>query len=271
MSLTSSPRQNSAPTARRATAVVTGGASGIGAAVVESLLARGIAVFALDLGGDSAGVDQHSGAHYRATDVADPHQVEQAVSAAADYGRDTGQPLRIAVNCAGVAPSRRLVGRRGSHEPELFSRTVAINLLGTFHVMTYAAAVMSNNEPDEDGERGVIVNFASIAAFDGQVGQVAYAASKAGVAGMTLPAARDLAEHGIRVCALAPGVIDTPMFGAFTPEVKASIGAAVPFPPRAGRPGECARMVEAVLDHHYLNGETIRIDGALRLPPRATH
>jgi NAD(P)-dependent dehydrogenase (short-subunit alcohol dehydrogenase family) len=271
MSLTSSPSPNSASTARPATAVVTGGASGIGAAVVDSLSARGMAVFALDLVADSAGSDHGTGVHYRATDVADPQQVEQAIAAAAEYGRDTDQPLRIAVNCAGVAPSRRLVGRRGGHEPDLFSRTVAINLVGTFHVMTYAATAMSSNEPDDDGERGVIVNFASIAAFDGQVGQVAYAASKAGVAGMTLPAARDLAEHGIRVCALAPGVIDTPMFGSFSPEVKASIGAAVPFPQRAGRPEECARMVEAVLDHRYLNGEIIRLDGALRLPPRATH
>jgi NAD(P)-dependent dehydrogenase (short-subunit alcohol dehydrogenase family) len=268
---TKNHRQTSDPTATHATAVVTGGASGIGAAVVDALLARGMSVFVLDLASGIANGNHRTGADYRPTDVTDPEQVKRAVTAAADHGRESGRPLRVAVNCAGVAPSRRLVGHQRHHEPELFARTIAINLLGTFHVMLYAAYAMMGNETDADGERGVVVNFASIAAFDGQVGQVAYAASKAGVAGMTLPAARDLADHGIRVCALAPGVIDTPMFGTFTPEVRDAVGAAVPFPRRLGRPDECARMVEAVLEHRYLNGETIRIDGALRLPPRATY
>ncbi|ORW73739.1 SDR family NAD(P)-dependent oxidoreductase [Mycobacterium saskatchewanense] len=250
------------------TALVTGGASGIGAAVVDRLVARGASVFVLDLGPSIERAGPRSEVHYCPTDVTDAYQVKQAVRAADQHGRSNDRPLRVAVSCAGIAPSMRLIGRDNEHDPELFGRTVAVNLLGTMHVLLYAAAAMSRNEPDGDGERGTVVNFASIAAFDGQIGQVAYAASKAGVAGMTLPAARDLAQHKIRVCAIAPGVIDTPMFGAFPAEVREAIAASVPFPRRLGHPDECARMVELVLDHHYLNGETIRLDGALRLPPR---
>jgi NAD(P)-dependent dehydrogenase (short-subunit alcohol dehydrogenase family) len=225
-------------------------------------------VFVLDLGHSIEKADRLPGVEYLPTDVASAVQVESSVANAARQGAEADRPLRVVVNCAGVAPSARLNGRRGPHDPELYARTIAVNLVGTFHVMLYAANTIALNDPMPSGCRGVVVNTSSIAAFDGQIGQVAYAASKAGVAGMTLPAARDLAQYGIRVCTVAPGIVDTQMFAEFAGAVKDELGSSVPFPPRLGHPDEFARLVEMIIDHDYLNGETIRMDGALRLPPR---
>jgi NAD(P)-dependent dehydrogenase (short-subunit alcohol dehydrogenase family) len=241
---------------KKRTAVVTGGASGIGAGTAAYLRTRGWDVAVLDLPAAVEGTDG------LAADVTDPVAVEEAFSLLAE--RD----LRAVINCAGIAPSARVLGRDGRHPADLFRRVVEINLLGTFHVLVNAASVMAENEPDADGCRGVVVNTASIAAFDGQSGQVGYAASKAGVAGMTLPAARDLAPRGIRVCAIAPGLIDTPMVAGFSDEVRARLAADVPFPSRLGRPEEFASLAAEIIDNPYLNGETIRIDGALRMAAR---
>ena len=193
---------------------------------------------------------------------------EDGVRAALARIDDDGQQLRLAVNCAGIAPSARIVSRRGPHDLELFRTVVGVNLVGTFNVLRLAAEAMSRLPADDDGQRGVIVNTASIAAFEAQVGQVAYAASKAGVAGMTVTAARDLAQQGIRVMAIAPGIVDTPMMAGMPDDVGAGLAAGVPFPKRLGRPEEYARLVLMVVAHDYLNGETIRMDGALRMGPR---
>jgi NAD(P)-dependent dehydrogenase (short-subunit alcohol dehydrogenase family) len=197
-------------------------------------------------------------------DVTDGASAQAVVDAAVA----SGLPLRTVVNCAGIAPSMRIVGRKGPHDLELFATVLSVNVGGTFNVMTLAAAAMVDTEPGEDGQRGVVVNTASIAAFDGQVGQAAYAASKAAVAGLTLPAARDLASHGIRVCTIAPGIVDTPMLATVSDEFRAGLAAGVPFPARLARPDEYARLVVMVVEHDYLNGETIRMDGALRMAPR---
>jgi NAD(P)-dependent dehydrogenase (short-subunit alcohol dehydrogenase family) len=193
---------------------------------------------------------------------------EDGVRAALARIDDDGQQLRLAVNCAGVAPSARIVSRRGPHDLDLFRSVVGINLVGTFNVLRLAADAMTGLPADADGQRGVVVNTASISAFEGQVGQVAYAASKAGVAGMTITAARDLAQHGIRVVAIAPGIVDTPMLAGLPEEVRAGLAASVPFPPRLARPDEYAQLVLMIMAHDYLNGETIRMDGALRMGPR---
>jgi NAD(P)-dependent dehydrogenase (short-subunit alcohol dehydrogenase family) len=174
----------------------------------------------------------------------------------------------MAVSCAGIAPSARVLSRKGPHDLELFHTVLKVNLLGTFNVMRLAAEAIARHEPDADGQRGVIINTASIAAFEAQIGQVAYAASKAGVAGMTVTAARDLAQHGIRVVTIAPGIVDTPMMAGFSDEVRAGLSAGVPFPQRLARPEEYARLVTMIVEHDYLNGETIRMDGALRMAPR---
>ena len=169
------------------------------------------------------------------------------------------------INCAGVAPSERVVGRAGPHKLESFARTVQINLVGTFNMLRLAAAAMAQSEPDADGERGVIVNTASIAAFDGQIGQAGYAASKGGVVAMTLPIARELARSGIRVVTIAPGIFETPMMAAMSSEVQEALGKSVPFPPRLGRPNEFAQLVGHIIENAYLNGEVIRLDGAIRM------
>jgi NAD(P)-dependent dehydrogenase (short-subunit alcohol dehydrogenase family) len=176
--------------------------------------------------------------------------------------------LRLVVNCAGIAPSARVLGRKGPHDLDLFRTVLNVNLLGTFNVMRLAAECMARCEPDGTGQRGLVVNTASIAAFEGQIGQIAYAASKAGVAGMGIAAARDLAQYGIRVVTIAPGIVDTPMMAGFSEEVRSGLAAAVTFPQRLGRPSEFARLVAMVADHDYLNGETIRMDGALRMSAR---
>jgi NAD(P)-dependent dehydrogenase (short-subunit alcohol dehydrogenase family) len=243
-------------------ALVTGAASGLGAATAAALAARGAAVYGLDL---PAAVDGTTtvpdGVTLLPTDVTQ----EDGVRAALARIDDDGQQLRLAVNCAGIAPSARIVSRRGPHDLDLFRTVVVVNLVGTFNVMRLAADAMSRLPADAEGQRGVVINTASIAAFEGQVGQVAYAASKAGVAGMTITAARDLAQYGIRVVAIAPGIVDTPMMAGLPDEVRAGL---VPFPPRLGRPDEYARLVLMIVAHDYLNGETIRMDGALRMGPR---
>ncbi|MFF0223284.1 SDR family NAD(P)-dependent oxidoreductase [Streptomyces sp. NPDC004629] len=252
----------------KATAVVTGGASGLGAATARALSARGHAVFALDLTPAIEAAERPPGVEYLPTDVRVAEEVRSSIAVAAASAAEHRLPLRVAVNCAGTAPSMRILGRKGPHDPELFARTLAVNLIGTFHVLLYASEAMAGNTATDDGSRGVIVNTASIAAFDGQMGQVAYAASKGGIVGMTLPAARDLAQHGIRVCTIAPGIMETPMFAAFSRGMKDALAASVPFPQRLGEAAEFARLVEMIIDHGYLNGETVRMDGALRLPPR---
>jgi NAD(P)-dependent dehydrogenase (short-subunit alcohol dehydrogenase family) len=242
-------------------AIVTGGASGLGAATAAALAAQGVAVFALDLDVDDApAVD---GVTYVATDVTDPAQVQAAVDQAA-----AAAPLRTVVNCAGIGPSMRILGKKGPHDLELYATVVKVNLIGTFNVMALAAEKIAATEPDADGQRGVIVNTASIAAYDGQVGQAAYSSSKGGIVGLTLPAARDLAQYGIRVNTIAPGIVETPMLATVSDEFRAGLAAGVPFPQRLARPEEYAKLALAIIDHDYLNGEVIRMDGALRMAPR---
>ena len=245
-------------------ALVTGAASGLGAATAAALAARGATVYGLDLEKAVAGTTAPDGVTLLPADVTEEAGVREALARI----DDDGQQLRLAVNCAGIAPSARIVSRRGPHDLDLFRTVVGVNLVGTFNVLRLAADAMSRLPADADGQRGVIVNTASIAAFEAQVGQVAYAASKAGVAGMTVTAARDLAQHGIRVMAIAPGIVDTPMMAGMPDEVRAGLAASVPFPQRLARPEEYARLVLMIAAHDYLNGETIRMDGALRMGPR---
>jgi NAD(P)-dependent dehydrogenase (short-subunit alcohol dehydrogenase family) len=246
-------------------ALVTGAASGLGAATARRLAAGGAKVILVDrdeargapLAGELGGV-------FAKADVTEAAQVEAAIEQAAQLG-----PLRIAVSCAGVGWASRTLDKTGKpHDLELFKTVIAVNLVGTFNVLRLAAAAISKAEPEEHGARGVIVNTASVAAFDGQIGQIAYAASKAGVAGMTLPAARDLAPAGIRVVTIAPGIFDTPMLGALPAEKRAALAADVVFPKRLGDPAEYGALVAAIIENDYLNGETIRLDGSLRMPPK---
>jgi NAD(P)-dependent dehydrogenase (short-subunit alcohol dehydrogenase family) len=246
------------------TFLITGGASGLGAATARRLAAAGANVVISDVNTDAGARfarELGSRALFAGGDVTDETQVAKAIAA----GREKFGALHGAVNCAGVAPGERILGRSGPHRLDSFRRAVDINLTGTFNVLRLAAQAMADNEPDGEGERGIIINTASVAAFEGQVGQAAYSASKAGVAGLTLPAARELARLGIRVMAIAPGVFETPMVAAFTPELKQSLAAQVPFPPRLGRPEEYAALVEHIVVSPYLNGEVIRLDGALRM------
>jgi NAD(P)-dependent dehydrogenase (short-subunit alcohol dehydrogenase family) len=244
-------------------ALVTGGASGLGAATAAALAGRGARVFALDLPDAVEAADRVDGVTYVPTDVTDPEQVRAAVASAAESG-----PLRIVVNCAGIGPSARILGKRGVHDLDLYATVVKVNLIGTFNVLALAAEAIAATEPDEQGQRGVVVNTASIAAYDGQVGQAAYSSSKGGIVGLTLPAARDLAQHGIRVCTIAPGIVETPMLATVSDEFRANLAAGVPFPQRLARPDEYASLALAIIDHDYLNGEVIRMDGALRMAPR---
>jgi NAD(P)-dependent dehydrogenase (short-subunit alcohol dehydrogenase family) len=242
------------------TALVTGAASGLGAATAAALAAKGARVVGLDLSVDHA--PPADGVSYVAADVTDSEQVRAAVAA------DRPRPLRIVVNCAGIGPSARILGRHGVHDLDLYARVIRVNLIGTFTVMALAAEAMARTEPLEHGQRGVIINTASVAAFDGQVGQAAYASSKGGVVGLTLPAARDLSQHGIRVNTIAPGIVETPMLATISEEFRAGLAASVPFPQRLAKPEEYAQLVTAIIEHDYLNGETIRMDGALRMAPR---
>jgi NAD(P)-dependent dehydrogenase (short-subunit alcohol dehydrogenase family) len=247
------------------TVLVTGGASGLGRAVAASMAQAGAEVVLLDLA-DSAGAttagELGDRVRFVPADVTDPEQVRAAVADAS-----AGSPLRAAICCAGVATPGRILGRSGTLPIADFARVVQVNLVGTFAVLSLAAEVMAGNEP-VDGDRGVIVCTASIAAFDGQVGQAAYAASKGGVASLTLAAARDLAEHAIRVVTVAPGLFDTPLLAGLSESVRVSLAQTVPHPARLGDPAEFAALVKHILDNPLLNGEVIRLDGALRMPPR---
>jgi NAD(P)-dependent dehydrogenase (short-subunit alcohol dehydrogenase family) len=250
-----------------ASAIVTGGASGLGEATVRRLVAAGAKVVIADRDaakGPALAAALGPACRFVSTDVTSPDQVQAAIAAASELG-----PLRAAISCAGVGWVQRTLSKEGQpHDLEVFSKVFQINLLGTFNVMRLAAAVMAKNEPQRHGERGVVINTASIAAFDGQIGQVAYAASKAGVVGMTLPAARDLSKAGIRVLTIAPGTFQTPMIGQLSEEARGALAAGIPFPARLGDPDEYARLALHMIDNAYLNGETIRIDGALRMPPK---
>ncbi|WP_138732304.1 SDR family NAD(P)-dependent oxidoreductase [Modestobacter excelsi] len=249
-------------------AVVTGGASGLGEATTRALTAAGVAVTVLDLNGERGqALAAELGGHttFVRTDVTD----EESVQAAIDDATGKDRPLRIAVNCAGIGYAARVLGRDGSpHELAAFTRTVGVNLIGTFNVLRLAAAAMARTEPDGEGERGVVVNTASIAAYDGQIGQIAYAASKGGIVGLTLPAARDLSSVGVRVCTIAPGLVDTPLLASLPEEARTALAAGIPFPKRLGRPEDFAELALDIVRHGYLNGEVIRMDGALRMAPR---
>jgi len=247
--------------------LVTGGGSGLGAATARLLTESGGKVLIADVdreAGESTASELGEAARFAYTDVTDEESVQSAVDAALDaFGI-----LRGVVNCAGVGPAGKVLGKKGTHPLEDFAKTVEINLIGTFNVVRLAAAAMAENEPTQGGERGVIVNTASVAAFDGQIGQVAYSASKGGVAAMTLPVARELASHGIRVMTIAPGIFDTPMLAALPEKARDSLGKQIPFPPRLGKPEEYAALVKHIIENEMLNGEVIRLDGGIRMAPR---
>jgi NAD(P)-dependent dehydrogenase (short-subunit alcohol dehydrogenase family) len=246
-------------------AIVVGGASGLGEATVRMLHGRGALVTIADVNAEKgATLAEELGLEFVSCDVREEDQVEQAVQKAASA--EAG--LRIAVCCAGTGWAQKVAGSRGPHPLLPFETIISINLIGTFNVLRHAAAAMISNEPLEEGERGVCVNTASIAAFDGQVGQIAYSASKGGVVAMTLPAARDLSQYGIRVNTIAPGLFDTPLLAALPQEAREKLGAGVPFPQRLGSPQEYAQLAGQIVENRMLNGETIRLDGALRMPPR---
>jgi 3-hydroxyacyl-CoA dehydrogenase / 3-hydroxy-2-methylbutyryl-CoA dehydrogenase len=248
-------------------ALVAGGASGLGAATARRLCAEGASVVIGDLNvekGDALASELGERARFVEMNVLEPDQVGAAVDAAAELG----DGLRISVCCAGIGWAQRTVSKQGPHDLEIFSNVVKVNLIGTFNVLRLAAAAMSSGEPDEEGERGVCINTASIAAFEGQIGQVAYAASKGGIVGLTLPAARDLAGRGVRVVTIAPGLFDTPLLAALPEDKRDALGAGIPFPSRLGRPDEYAELVTSIVANPMLNGETVRLDGALRMPPR---
>jgi len=247
--------------------VVTGAASGLGAAVARMVAAEGGRVVIADLNkqaGEALAHELGDAARFAATDVTSEADGKAAVAlAVAEFGH-----LHGLVNCAGVAPGEKVLGREGPHRLESFARAVNINLVGTFNMIRLAAEAIAREEPELDGERGVIVNTASVAAYEGQIGQAAYAASKAGVVGLTLPIARELARAGIRVVTIAPGIFETPMMAGFSAEVQESLGKSVPFPARLGKPDEYAALVKQICANRMLNGETIRLDGALRMTAR---
>ena len=247
-------------------AAVTGGASGLGAATATALAARGAKVAILDMNkdlGTALAVDL--GGHFNAVDVTDPAQVGTALKNI----RDRHGALHVLVNCAGIGTPAKTVSKGVPHDPALFAKVIGVNLLGSFNCASQAAALMVSADPlNEDGERGVIINTASVAAYEGQVGQVAYAASKGGIVGMTLPMARDLAPNGVRVCSIAPGLFLTPMLQGLPEDVQTSLGQQVPFPARLGAPDEYAKLVCQIVENTMLNGEVIRLDGAIRMAPR---
>ncbi len=248
--------------------IVTGAASGLGAATARMVVDAGGRVVLADLdraGGEALAAELGGTARFALTDVCDEASAAAAVALACEsFGAVHGL-----INCAGIAPAEKLLGRDGPHRLESFLRVLQVNLVGSFNMARLAAEAMARNIPDAGGERGVIVNTASIAAFDGQIGQAAYAASKGGVVAMTLPLARELARHAIRVMTIAPGIMETPMMLTMPAEVREPLGATVPFPPRLGRPAEFASLVREIVANAYLNGEVIRLDGAMRMPPRS--
>lgn len=244
--------------------VVTGGGSGLGAATARMLVAAGGKVVLADVNqaaGEAVAAELGEAACFVLTDVTD----EASAKAAFDRAVSSFGGLSGLINCAGVAPAEKVVGREAPHRLDAFARTVSINLIGSFNMMRLAADILSKAAPNEEGERGVIVSTASVAAFDGQIGQAGYAASKAGVVGLTLPVARELARFGIRVMTIAPGIMETPMLTGMPQEVQDSLGKMVPFPSRLGRPAEYAALVRSIIENPYLNGEVIRLDGAIRM------
>jgi 3-hydroxyacyl-CoA dehydrogenase / 3-hydroxy-2-methylbutyryl-CoA dehydrogenase len=248
-------------------ALVVGGASGLGEASARLLHAGGADVVIADLNeerGSALAGELGERAQFVRADVTDPDQVQAAVAAAAALPGG----LRISVCCAGIGWASRVAGRRGPHALEPFDTVIRVNLIGTFNVLRLAATAMLETDPTSSGERGVCINTASIAAFDGQIGQIAYSASKGGIVGMTLPAARDLAAGGIRVCTIAPGLFDTPLLAGLPEENRQALGQTIPFPPRLGRPDEYAALAVQIVENEMLNGETIRLDGALRMAPK---
>jgi NAD(P)-dependent dehydrogenase (short-subunit alcohol dehydrogenase family) len=249
-------------------AVVTGGASGLGEATTRSLVAQGVRVLIMDLNLDRGrGLEKDLGKDrviIDQTDVTSESQVEEAL---ARVVREFGT-VDICVNCAGIGSGQKTVHKNGPHDLGTFEKVIKVNLIGTFNVLRLCAELMQSNDPDENGERGVIINTASVAAFDGQIGQVAYSASKGGIVGMTLPIARDLARSGVRCVTIAPGLFMTPLFQSLSEEAIASLESQVPFPSRLGRPEEYAKMVESIITNPMLNGEVIRLDGAIRMAPR---
>jgi NAD(P)-dependent dehydrogenase (short-subunit alcohol dehydrogenase family) len=246
---------------------ITGGGSGLGAATARLLAENGAHVALADVdeeAGEQMASQIGSGAEFVRTDVTDEESVQDALDSVVDiFGSLNG-----AVNCAGIGPAAKVVGKKGVHDLGLFTKTVEINLVGTFNVIRFAAVRLAENELGEDGERGVIINTASVAAYDGQIGQAAYAASKGGVVALTLPVARELASSGIRVVTIAPGIFETPMLAALPEDAKDSLGKQVPFPPRLGRPEEYAALAKHIVENQMLNGEVIRLDGAIRMAPR---
>jgi NAD(P)-dependent dehydrogenase (short-subunit alcohol dehydrogenase family) len=246
-------------------ALVAGGASGLGAATVRHLHDRGAAVTIADVNAEKGEeLASELGARFVACDVREEDQVQAAVDAA----READGGLRISVCCAGTGWAQRTTGSDGAHGLEPFQVLLAINLVGTFNVLRLAATAMRENDADEGGERGVCVQTASVAAYDGQIGQIAYSASKGGIVGMTLPAARDLAQYGIRVMTIAPGLFDTPLLAMLPEDAREALGRSIPFPPRLGLPSEYAQLAASIVENPMLNGETIRLDGALRMAPR---
>jgi NAD(P)-dependent dehydrogenase (short-subunit alcohol dehydrogenase family) len=246
-------------------ALVTGGASGLGEACVRRFVEAGGKVIIVDRDVDKGSAltsELGESTRFIQTDVTSEADVTAAVSAA----YDTFGGLNIVVNCAGIGWAERTVAKSGPHALDLFETVIKINLIGTFNVIRLAASRMVNNDPNAEGERGVIINTASVAAFDGQIGQAAYSASKGGIVGMTLPIARDLSRNGIRVMTIAPGLFDTPLLAMLPEEARISLGQQVPFPPRLGQPAEYAHLAAAIVENPMLNGETIRLDGAIRMP-----
>jgi NAD(P)-dependent dehydrogenase (short-subunit alcohol dehydrogenase family) len=242
-------------------ALVAGGASGLGEATARELAARGARVTVADLNEErGAALADELGGSFAKADVTDEAQVQAAV--------ETVEGLRFAVSCAGIGWAERTVGKNGAAALQPFETVIRVNLIGTFNVLRLSAAAMSLGQPDAEGERGAVVMTASVAAFDGQIGQAAYSASKGGVVGLTLPAARDLARQGIRVCTIAPGLFDTPLLAGLPEESRQALGAQVPFPPRLGRPEEYAQLACHIAENTMLNGETIRLDGAIRMAPK---
>ena len=249
------------------TFLITGGASGLGAATARLLASGGGNVVIMDINeelGQALVGELGSGARFSKTDVTDTASIQAAV----DLAQESFGAVQGLVNCAGIGTALRVVGKEGPHDLDAFTRVVTVNLIGTFNAIRLAATAMSTGEPNADGERGVIVNTASVAAFDGQIGQAAYSASKGGIVGMTLPIARELARFGIRIVTIAPGLFDTPLLGALPEEVRQSLGLQVPFPPRLGTPEEYAALAVHIIENAMLNGETIRLDGAIRMQPK---
>ncbi len=248
-------------------AVVTGGASGLGAATAERFIAKGARATILDRDeekGRSLAASLGEEARFVQADVTSENDLQRALEyTVAELGG-----LNVLVNCAGVGIAMRTLSSRGPHSLDAFEAVIRINLIGAFNAIRLASAIMADNEPLESGERGVIINTASVAAFEGQIGQAAYSASKGGIVGMTLPIARDLARYGIRVCTIAPGIFDTPLLGQLSDEIRASLGKQMPFPQRLGKPAEFARLAQQISENAMLNGETIRLDGALRMGSR---